>query len=125
MATFLGAGLLVVGFVAIFKGLRLVEKSRDAVDLGRQAVVDLRRSDLDDRQKERVLQGHSLRLFSLFFRLAFGGAAAVLVPAGVVWLLAAAGLLSFDAVMELALGWKFLLGSTVTVILVLWLIERS
>lgn len=125
MATFLGAGLLVVGFVAIFKALELVEKSRDAVSLGRRAVADLRRTDLDDREKEKVLQAHSLRLFSIFFRLALGGAAAVLVPAGIVRLLAAAGLLSFDAVMELALGWEFLLGSTVTVILVLWLIERS
>jgi hypothetical protein len=113
MSTILGATLLVVGFIAVFEALGLVPRGREAVDRARRSVEDLRSPELDDLQKEKVLQAHSLRLFSLFLQLALGGAAAVLLPAALVWLLAQTGLVSFAAVLELAVSWEFVLVSAV------------
>ena len=112
-----GAGLLVVGFVALLKGLRLVDRSRDVIATARRSLVDLRNPQLEDSVKEVVLRRHTVRLFGLFFQLLFGGAAALGLPAGVVWLLSRTGLWSFSDVLRVAADWQFLLASTVLVVL--------
>jgi hypothetical protein len=124
MMSLAGATLLVVGFILLSKAFGLIQKSTAVVDVAKLALADLRNSGLDDDAKEIALQRHAKRLFGLFLLLTLGGAAALFLPVGSVWLLEQFGLLSFNAVIDMTLSWKFLLASTLLAIAVLWIVRR-
>ena len=71
-----------------------------------------------DDDKERMLQKSAIRLTGLLLYLVVGSLLALLVPAGVVRLLDAAGVMSFDDVFELLLNWKFIMAGTFIAIVV-------
>ena len=122
--TFAGVAILVAGFVVLVKIFGLVEKSTEVFSVSRLALSDIQNPDLDDAAKEAALQQHAKRLFGLFFLLAIGGAAALALPAGLLFLLERMGLLSLSAVMALTLSWEFLLASSVLIIAIILLAKK-
>lgn len=118
MIVFTGAALLVIGFIALIKIFGLVEKSIDVINLARLAYADLHNPALNDDAKEVALQSHAKRLFVLFLLITLGGAAALALPMGLIWLLEQMDVLSLNAVISAALSWKFLLAGTVLAIVV-------
>ena len=107
-----GAVFLVVGFVALARVCALVERSKRVVVLAKQSWQSIGNPDLDDDAREKALQRYAKELFFLFFAISLGSLTALGLPAGVVWLLDRAGLMSFESVVTVALSWRFLLSTT-------------
>ena len=107
-----GAIFLVVGFVALIRIFGLVRKCGEVLDLARASLAVMRNPSLDDAHKERELQSHATRLFSLFVLLTAGAGLALALPAGMIWILDALEVVSLRAVLDVTLSWQFLLGST-------------
>ena len=107
-----GAIFLVVGFVALVRMFGLIKKCGDVFELVKSSLAVLRNPALDDDAKESALQSHATRLFSLFLFLTLGAALALGLPAGMIWILDVLHVVSLRAVIEVALSWQFLLGST-------------
>lgn len=118
MMALFGAVILVAGFIIVIKWLKLVEKSLEVIQIAKSALTDLQNPQLHDDAKEVALQKHAKQLFILFFLLTLGGLAALMLPAGLVWLLDQVGILSFNAVMAMILSWPFILASTVLVLII-------
>jgi hypothetical protein len=124
MMSLAGATLLVIGFVVLSKIFGLIQKSTAVIDVAKLALTDLRNPGLDDDAKEIALQRHAKRLFGLFLLLTLGGAAALFLPVGLIWLLEQLGLLSFNAVIDTTLSWEFLLASTLLALAILWIARK-
>ena len=107
-----GAILLVIGFVALVRAFGLVGKCGEVFAVARASLAILRNTALDDAAKERELQTHATRLFALFFALTAGAALALALPAGLIWVLDAMHVVPLRDVLEVALSWQFLLGTT-------------
>ncbi|MGD1920008.1 MAG: hypothetical protein ACFCAD_14605, partial [Pleurocapsa sp.] len=121
MSQWIGAIILVAGFVVLLQLLEVIKKSRNVVRIALHSMKILSSSRLSDRQKELKLQKNSLRLFGLFFVLAFGGAIAILIPLGVLWLGDRLGWLSLSAVLATTVSPVFLIFSSIVAIAVLFL----
>lgn len=120
MTAWIAAGFLVVGFLVLLRLFGLVENSRRVVAISRRSLEVIRSPSLSDEAKQTALQSDAKQLFRLFFVLAFGGAAAVLLPLGVVWLGDRLGLLSLTSVLAVALSPAFLIGSGLLAVLALF-----
>ena len=118
--TYVGAIFLVVGFMAIVFGLGAVSRAKEVIDRSRQALADLKNAELHDDEKERLIQGHAIRLFALFFMLVGIGVLGLGAPTLVLWLADQLGWVSFHDVMALTVSWKFLVVVSVVCILVMW-----
>ena len=112
--------LLVLGFIAVLKVLKVVENSARVISITNRAVADFRSNELDDDAKETAMQTHAKHLFVLFFLITLGGFAAVFIPLAVVWGLDRLQLLSLDGVLQAALSWHFIAASTVAIGLILF-----
>ena len=115
---YLGAAILVIGFVVCLKLFGLVERANSVFALSRESMAVLKNADMDDDAKEAAMQSHAKKLFGLFFTLTLGCVLALALPAGIVWLLDLAGVMSFDAVIEFTISWEFLLATTALLVLV-------
>jgi hypothetical protein len=124
LSAYLGAVFLVLGFIALLKVLGLVERSKRVVATSRAAMSTLSDGALDDAQKEAAMQTHAKSLGLDFVFLAAGLAVAVLAPAGVIFLLDGAGVLSFDAVVDATFSLELILGGTLLMVIVFWLDGR-
>ena len=124
MSAYLGAVFLVIGFIALLKLLGLVERSRRVVATSRAAMSALSDETLDDDQKEAAMQSHAKRLGLDFLLLTAGLAVALLAPAGVIFLLDRAGVLSFDAVISATFSLELIFGGTLLMIIVFWMDGR-
>ena len=109
MIPWMAAGFLVVGFVVLAHLCGMVEHSKTVVTVSRRSLAVIRNASLGDDAKEAALQKDALQLFRLFLVLAFGGAAAVLLPVGLVWLCDRLGLLSLDEAFRVAFSPAFLI----------------
>ena len=116
MSQWIGALIMVAGFVSLFQILGLVKKSRDVVRVANQSLNIIRSPRLSDEEKEVQLQKNSQKLFGSFFILSFGGAIAVFVPLGVLYLGARLGWLSLSSTLETTFSPGFLIVSTILVI---------
>lgn len=105
--------ILLVCFILLIRIFRLIERSNSVITISRGSFELIRSLNIDDRSKEIALQGNSKRLFKLFLVLAFGGAAAVLIPVGLLWLGDAVGLISMESVIDTAFSTSFLIVSCV------------
>jgi len=121
---YLGALFLVIGFVFILKIAGLVDKSTRVIDISKQAVAELRSSELSDDDKESAMQSHAKQLAGLFVLITMGGMAAVFLPIAVIWGLDRLTIISYDAVLDLALSWTFIGATTVLIVLAL-VIKRT
>ena len=125
MIPWIAAAFLVVGFVAAVRLLGLVEASREVRSLARHSLGVLRSADFDDEEKELALQGNAKQLFRLFLILAFGGAAAALVPLGPLWLFDQYALISLESVFDVALSPAFTITGSALAILALSVRTRT
>lgn len=121
MSQWIGAIILVVGFVILFQLLGLVEKSKNVTSIAFKSLNIIGSPALSDEEKESELQKNSCKLFGLFFILAGGGASALLLPVGILWLGDRLGWLSLAAVLDTTLSPVFLILSSIAVIIVLLL----
>ncbi|MFC1597317.1 hypothetical protein ACFL5Q_05180 [Planctomycetota bacterium] len=121
---YLGALLIVAGFVVILRALNVVAKTMIVVETARHAVAVLRNPEMDDDAKEAAMQRYALNLFGLFFVLLFGSALAILTPVGIVYLLDLAELLSLSSVLETTLSWDFIAATTALSLVIWWLMRR-
>jgi len=124
MIHWIGAAFLVVCFVVLVRIFGLVEKSKLVVSIARRSLGVIRSTSQDDKAKEVALQRDAMQLFGMFFILSFGGAAAVLLPMGLVWLGGLLGFISLESVLEVALSPVFLIISGVFAIFVLCLGQK-
>ncbi len=107
MALF-GAILLVVGFVAIFRALDLAETGLAVAKEAQSAQAVVRSKSLTDDEKEAAMKAATRKLFRQFFTLAFGGAAALLLPLAAVWVSSLVGIFNIDAVIATSMSPLFL-----------------
>ena len=119
MIQWLGALILVVGFIFLFQILGLVKKSQDVGRIANTSLNIIRSTKLSDEQKESQLQQNSQKLFGLFFILAGGGAIAVGLPIGVLWLGDRLGWLSLSATLNTAVSPAFLIASSILAVVLL------
>jgi len=119
--TVAAALFLVLGFLALLAALRVPSRAGDVVSRSRQALADLRSATMDELEKEQAVQAHAKALFGSFFVITALSAVALAAPAGVVWLMAASGLVDFDAALDATLSWPVLGGATVAGLAVVWL----
>lgn len=123
MLAWLGALLLLVGFVALCRQLGLVTASRRVLAVTEQAIVVLGDKSLDDDAKERSLRGHALSLFRYFAWLALGGLTAFFAPLGVLWLADRVGWLDWDATLAVAMSWTFI-GLTCAIAIIVLIVQQ-
>ncbi len=107
----LAAGL--VAFVAVLRLSGAEAMAREAVDAAGRGARIVAAPGLDEREKERLVRRSSLQLFRSAGLLAAAGLAALAAAVGIVWLGSAAGFYDADEAVEVAMGWPFLIGSTV------------
>lgn len=117
--TYLAIALAIAIFCWSLHAFRLVPASLEAVSTARQAAGVMRDPALDDDEKESRVQAAALRLFKLFATITLRVAAALLLPALAVALLAWAGLVDTQAVLDAALSWPVIVVSTVVMVAVL------
>ncbi|VEP15142.1 Sulfotransferase family protein (modular protein) [Hyella patelloides LEGE 07179] len=125
MSQWIGAIILVAGFVFLFQLLGLVNKSRGVVRVANQSLNIIRSPQLSDEEKEVKLQKNSQKLFGSFFTLALGGAFAVLIPLGVLWFGDRFGWLSLAFTLDTTFSPAFLIFSSVLVFVVLGIKPRK
>jgi hypothetical protein len=125
MISWIAAGFLVVGFVALAKPLKLVDKSECVIALSHRSLAIIRNAGLSDEAKETALQENAKRLFGLAFSLAFGAAAAVLAPMGLLWLCDRLGWISLASVCDLLVSPSFIAVSGILVVAVMAASWRS
>jgi hypothetical protein len=109
--TWAAALFVVAAFVVVAGLLRIPTRAREVLAHSRQAFADLRDPALDERAREKAVQGHALRLLWLFLVVTGSAAFALALPFGLIVLLDSAGLVAIDAVIALTLSWPFLLGT--------------
>ncbi|HEX5050317.1 MAG TPA: hypothetical protein VFZ65_00965 [Planctomycetota bacterium] len=110
--TWAAALFLVLTFLGLVARLGIPARAGDAVARTQRAVADLRNRDLSELDKEKATRAHASALFGLFLLITLLSAVALLLPLGAVWLVAAAGLCDFQAVLDATLSWPILLGAT-------------
>jgi hypothetical protein len=111
--TWAAALFVVVAFIALAGLLQIPVRAQEVLGRSRRALADLRDPALEERAKERAVQGHALRLLWLFVVLTLSATLALALPLGVIALLDSAGLVSLRAVLELTVSWPFLIGTFV------------
>ena len=111
MISWIGAAFLVFGFVVLIRLFGLVEKTGDVVTVARRSFGVIRTSALSDEAKEAALRKDAKQLLRLFLVLAFGGAVAVLLPAGLLWVCDRLGWISLESVFSVAVSPVFLITS--------------
>ena len=119
IGSYLGAALIIAGFAWLLVRLGLVERARQINGLVRQSAATMSDRALNDDEKERALQRHSIALFRQFALLTLGLALALGLPILLVWLLGLTRLWSFEGAIAASLSWPFLLAGLVIFIAVL------
>ena len=124
MSPWLGAILLVAGFVVLIQLLGVIKKSHNVIRIALHSLKVIGSSRLSDEQKESKLQKNSKRLFGLFFVLALGSAIAILIPIGILWLGDYLGLISLSAVLATTISPVFILVSSILMVALIFLKSR-
>jgi len=119
MIHWIAAAFLVIGFIFLVKVFGLFKKSKQVVTVARRSFEVLRSASLDDEAKETALQRDTKQLLGLFLILTFGGAAAVMLPMGLVRFGDLLGLFSLQSVLDVTLSPAFLVTSGMLAILAL------
>ncbi|MCA0998771.1 sulfotransferase [Alloyangia pacifica] len=114
------ASLGVLAFAAVIFKIGLVRKARLALTVARDGVAALTNPALDDDEKEKAVQKAGLRLLGLTGALVWRFVLILAAAAVPMYLADLAGLVPFDASMGRLLNGWFVLGSTVVMIVVVW-----
>lgn len=116
-----GGIVVVLGFILFVKLFGIVEKSSKVIRIAKSSLTVVRDADLDDLQKEIVMQKHAKELFYLFFLIATGSIVALAIPFVLIWLMEYAELLTVDEVIDATLSWEFIAATVVLSIGFFWL----
>lgn len=122
--TWIAAVFLVLAFLVLLQFLRVPARVGEIQRVGREALRTIRDTALRDADKEKAMRAGSLRLFTLFLAIAAATVFALLVPAGVVWLLAAADLVVFEEVLDRTLSWQVLAFASIAGLFLMRLLSR-
>jgi hypothetical protein len=125
MISFIGAGLLVAGVIALLHILGLYPRAIDVVRISKGVLAVMSDPHVTDSRKELLLRKYSLSLLRSFLDISLRAAGTVGIPLAVLWMLEFAGILSLTQVVDLAVSWPFLLGSALAVVPVFWISARS
>ncbi|WP_147114978.1 sulfotransferase [Tateyamaria sp. syn59] len=109
-----------VAFIWVLRALHAQQVAGGIVTTTQDALSVMMNSDIAEEEKEARVQRASLKLLGGFFRITGIGVAAIGASVLVVWGGAALGFYTVEHVVAVALGWPFLLGSTVAAI-ALWI----
>ena len=123
--SYVGAIILVIGFLVLIKYLKVIEKSSKVIGIAKQSIVIVRDSESSDLQKEKAMQKYAKELLLLFLFIVVGSLLALAIPTALVWLMELSGLLSFQSVIDTTLSWEFIGGSIIISIVVMWLMSRK
>jgi hypothetical protein len=118
MISWIGSAFLVLGFVFLLRLFGMVDKSGYAVSIARRSFRVICSSALSDEAKEAALQKDAKELLRLFLVLAFGGAAALLIPTGLLWVCDRLEWISLESVFSAAVSPVFLITSGALALLV-------
>lgn len=116
--------LVVVGFLIFLKVFKVVEKSSEVFGVTKTALAVVNNRDLNDLQKEKMMQAHAKSLFILFFFVTVGSFLSLALPFGLVWLLELMGLVSVDAVIAMTLSWQFIVATIVITVIYFILMKK-
>lgn len=125
MTAYIGAAFVGLAFIVLLRAFGLIEKAPAVMGISTQALRDLRDPGLDDAAKEVRMRAHARTLAGLFVVLTAGTAVAGAAPMGVVWLLDAGGLVSFDHVLRAVATWPIVVIATIGFAAQLWLARAS
>jgi hypothetical protein len=125
MISFVGAAILVVGFLVLIKYLKVIDKSSKVLIIAKESFAIVRDQEKSDMQKEIAMQKFAKELFLLFFVIMAGSLLALAIPAAIVWLMDLSGLLSFYDVIDTTFSWEFIASSVIVSVLVIWLMSRK
>ena len=113
-----------VAFVGVLRALDAAGVASRILAVAQGAVLAMTDPDLSDNQKEKRVRRASTQLFAQFLRIAGIGIAAMGAAAGIVWIGIALELYSAERVGEVALGWPFLIGSSIGAVAIWIALER-
>jgi hypothetical protein len=113
---YIAAAVVCAGFVALASALGLARRPSEVAAAAWRAIETMRDPALDDAAKERRMRAHAGTLGLLFLTITAGAIAALGVPLAAVWLLAAAGVLRFDAVLAALVSWPMLLAGAAALV---------
>lgn len=125
MMSYIGAIILVIGFIVLIKYLKVFEKSSKVLIIAKQSIVIISDSKSSDLQKEIAMQKNAKELLLLFLIITLGSFIALAIPSALVWLMELAGFLSFQSVIDTTLSWAFIVGSIIISVVVMWLMGRK
>lgn len=123
--SYIGAIILVIGFIVLIKYLKVFEKSSKVLIIAKQSIVIISDSKSSDLQKEIAMQKNAKELLLLFLIITLGSFIALAIPSALVWLMELAGVLSFQSVIDTTLSWAFIVGSIIISVVVMWLMGRK
>lgn len=115
------AVVAVLVFIVAFKLFRLVPISSNAVLVSRSALTVMQDTDLDDLQREKAIQQLSISLLGIAFSIFMRGILTVAVSAIPVFGAGYLGLVNSEDVFAYMFSFKFILFSSVFIIIALFL----
>lgn len=124
------AGVLFVGLATIavfsvaFYYSGLVTRARAVISLTSQTMASMAEKSLDDEEKERLVQSAALRLFGHFGMITLIAIIILAISGLVMWVGDFLGLAPFAAVSDFLLSWEVIIGMTLLIIAVFWLVKR-
>ena len=118
--TYASALFLSFTFVALARRLGLVTRPLEVITASKEAYRVFTDSALTDDEKEASMQQSAKALAGQFVFISAASLAAAAAPLGVVWVLAAFGLVSLKAVVAALLSWQVVLTGTLLVTAKAW-----
>jgi hypothetical protein len=115
------AVVAVLVFIVAFKLFRLVPISSNAVLVSRSALTVMQDTDLDDLEREKAIQQLSISLLGIAFSIFMRGILTVAVSAIPVFGAGYFGLVNSEEVFAYMFSFKFILFSSVFIIIALFL----
>ena len=123
--TFAVSLLAILGFVLTFVYLKIVPVSREAVGKARLGALPMFDNTLSEEEKETAVQSAGLDLLMASFQILWRVAACLVVTVAPIYLIGAGGFVSTDAVTTLMLRWEYILGTTIVLSGLGWVITKS
>jgi hypothetical protein len=118
--TYASALFLTLTFIVLARCFGLVTRPFEVLATSKLAYGVFTDATLNDDMKEALMRQSAKTLALQFVFISATSLAAIAAPLGVVWVLAAAGLVSLTAVVHALLSWQVLLSGTLLVAAGTW-----
>ena len=121
----IGVVFLVLAFAVLLRQFAVVEKSGEVFAVSRHSLAVIRSRELNDESKEKAIQHDAKQMFRLFFVLTVRGAAALLLPVGVLWVADQLGWISLSRILDTAASPACLIGGGIVALLAILIPTRE